>query len=76
MQVVCLTCSNAATNSWQGIRILRYEITEVTPDRGVQVAMDKQAVAERDRREQVLQVCVLAQVPSFFRFFSNAIAPP
>ena len=25
------------------------------PDRGVQIAMDKQAVAERDRREQVLQ---------------------
>ena len=33
----------------------RYEITEVMPDRGVQIAMDKQAVAERDRREQVLQ---------------------
>jgi len=38
-----------------GISILRYEITEVLPDASVQVAMDKQAVAERDRREQVLQ---------------------
>jgi len=43
-----------AARPW-GIKILRYEITEVMPDRGVQIAMDKQAVAERDRREQVLQ---------------------
>lgn len=42
-----------ASEPW-GIEVLRYEITEIRPDLGVQRAMDKQAVAERDRREQVL----------------------
>lgn len=33
---------------------MRYEITEVLPDRVILEAMDKQAAAERDRRKKVL----------------------
>lgn len=51
-QDVTQTLEEAAT-PW-GLEILRYEITEISPDREIQMAMDKQAVAERDRREQVL----------------------
>ena len=42
-----------AAQPW-GLDIMRYEITEISPDQEIQIAMDKQAVAERDRREQVL----------------------
>lgn len=42
-----------AAEPW-GVNIKRYEITEILPDREIQRAMDKQAVAERERREQVL----------------------
>lgn len=42
---VCLSLTHTHT---------QYEITEISPDREIQMAMDKQAVAERDRREQVL----------------------
>ena len=42
-----------AAEPW-GLNILRYEITEISPDQEIQLAMDKQAVAERERREQVL----------------------
>ena len=38
-----------------GIDVRRYEITEITPDPVIRLAMDKQAAAERARREQVLQ---------------------
>jgi len=38
-----------------GIDVRRYEITEITPDPVIREAMDKQAAAERTRREQVLQ---------------------
>jgi len=38
-----------------GIDIRRYEITEITPDPVIRQAMDKQAAAERTRREHVLQ---------------------
>lgn len=38
-----------------GLEIRRYEITEITPDNQIRLAMDKQAAAERDRREQVLR---------------------
>lgn len=37
-----------------GIKVLRYEITEVSPDEKIREAMDKQAAAERTRREKVL----------------------
>jgi len=38
-----------------GLEIRRYEITEITPDTQIRIAMDKQAAAERDRRELVLR---------------------
>jgi len=38
-----------------GLDIRRYEITEISPDPVIRQAMDKQAAAERTRREQVLQ---------------------
>lgn len=38
-----------------GLDVRRYEITEITPDAVIRHAMDKQAAAERSRREQVLQ---------------------
>lgn len=44
----------AAAEPW-GLEIRRYEITEITPDPVIRVAMDKQAAAERDRRERVLR---------------------
>ena len=43
-----------AAEPW-GLEIRRYEITEITPDQVIRVAMDKQAAAERDRREKVLR---------------------
>ncbi|CAM9904947.1 unnamed protein product [Chrysoparadoxa australica] len=42
-----------ASKSW-GLSVKRYEITEVTPDTQISEAMDKQAAAERVRRERVL----------------------
>lgn len=38
-----------------GLEIRRYEITEITPDHEIRIAMDKQAAAERARREHVLR---------------------
>lgn len=38
-----------------GMEVRRYEVTEITPDQQIRVAMDKQAAAERDRREHVLR---------------------
>lgn len=43
-----------AAVAW-GLAVKRYEITEITPDEEIRIAMDKQAAAERDRREQVLR---------------------
>jgi regulator of protease activity HflC (stomatin/prohibitin superfamily) len=43
-----------ASEPW-GLEIRRYEITEVSPDQQIRSAMDKQAAAERARREQVLR---------------------
>ncbi|GMH65602.1 hypothetical protein TL16_g04238, partial [Triparma laevis f. inornata] len=47
------TVQEAAT-AW-GIDVKRYEITEILPDRMISQAMDKQAAAERHRREKVLE---------------------
>jgi regulator of protease activity HflC (stomatin/prohibitin superfamily) len=41
-----------ASDKW-GIEVLRYEVTDMTPDRAIQKAMDLQAVAERQRREEI-----------------------
>eukprot|EP00560_Eucampia_antarctica_P000548 CAMPEP_0197833912 /NCGR_PEP_ID=MMETSP1437-20131217/20532_1 /TAXON_ID=49252 ORGANISM="Eucampia antarctica, Strain CCMP1452" /NCGR_SAMPLE_ID=MMETSP1437 /ASSEMBLY_ACC=CAM_ASM_001096 /LENGTH=396 /DNA_ID=CAMNT_0043438239 /DNA_START=123 /DNA_END=1313 /DNA_ORIENTATION=+ len=43
-----------AAVAW-GLEVRRYEITEITPDEQIRLAMDKQAAAERARREQVLR---------------------
>jgi len=43
-----------AASPW-GLEVRRYEITEITPDHHIRIAMDKQAAAERDRRENVLR---------------------
>lgn len=43
-----------AAEAW-GLEVKRYEITEVLPDRHIAEAMDKQAAAERHRREKVLE---------------------
>ena len=42
----------ASGRAW-GIDIKRYEITEITPDKHISEAMDKQAASERERREKV-----------------------
>lgn len=43
-----------SARAW-GLEVRRYEITEITPDDEIRVAMDKQAAAERAKREQVLR---------------------
>ena len=43
-----------AAVAW-GLEVRRYEITEITPDEEIRTAMDKQAAAERAKREQVLR---------------------
>jgi len=43
-----------ACGKW-GVQVLRFEITEIIPDDRVLNAMDRQAVAERERREEVLR---------------------
>lgn len=47
------TSVQESAQAW-GLEIKRYEITEVTPDKFITEAMDKQAAAERDRRKKVL----------------------
>eukprot|EP00611_Tribonema_gayanum_P024083 TRINITY_DN5224_c0_g1_i1.p1 TRINITY_DN5224_c0_g1~~TRINITY_DN5224_c0_g1_i1.p1 ORF type:complete len:388 (-),score=155.23 TRINITY_DN5224_c0_g1_i1:78-1241(-) len=42
-----------AAMAW-GLQVKRYEITEITPDTQISEAMDRQAAAERVRRERVL----------------------
>jgi regulator of protease activity HflC (stomatin/prohibitin superfamily) len=37
------------------MEVKRYEITEVRPDKTITLAMDKQAAAERNRREMVIK---------------------
>ena len=45
---------DAATSPW-GIKVLRYEIRDITPPATVMQAMEKQMRAERERREAILQ---------------------
>ncbi len=42
-----------ACEAW-GMVVKRYEITEILPDKEISLAMDRQAAAERIRRERVL----------------------
>ncbi|GAB5034163.1 stomatin prohibitin-family membrane protease subunit [Nannochloropsis oceanica] len=43
-----------ACTAW-GMDVKRYEITEIRPDKTITLAMDKQAAAERNRREMVIK---------------------
>ncbi|KAI9102075.1 hypothetical protein K1719_023585 [Acacia pycnantha] len=45
---------NVAAKSW-GLECLRYEIRDISPPRGVRVAMEMQAEAERRKRAQILE---------------------
>ncbi|KAK7317057.1 hypothetical protein RJT34_00973 [Clitoria ternatea] len=45
---------NIASESW-GLECLRYEIRDISPPRGVRVAMEMQAEAERKKRAQILE---------------------
>ncbi|KAE8077587.1 hypothetical protein FH972_016139 [Carpinus fangiana] len=45
---------NVAAKDW-GLQCLRYEIRDISPPRGVRVAMEMQAEAERKKRAQVLE---------------------
>lgn len=49
-----LSTVREAVEKW-GLEVRRYEITEVLPDHAVMKAMDRQSVAERQRRERVLE---------------------
>ena len=42
-----------ATHNW-GVEVLRYELTEIKPDPVISLSMDKQAAAERIKREKIL----------------------
>jgi regulator of protease activity HflC (stomatin/prohibitin superfamily) len=54
LNVMVRTAVQEAAAAW-GLSILRYEITEIHPDRHITEAMDKQAAAERERRKKVLE---------------------
>lgn len=43
-----------ATDPW-GIKINRIEVKNITPPRDIQIAMEKQMRAERERRESILK---------------------
>lgn len=43
------------TETEWGTRVLRYEVTDISPDPQVTKAMDLQAVAERERRQDVIK---------------------
>jgi regulator of protease activity HflC (stomatin/prohibitin superfamily) len=58
-----VTQSLSAAADSSGLNVLRYELTEISPDRQIQIAMDKQAVAERNRREQVITFSVVLLLP-------------
>ena len=45
---------NAATAAW-GVKVLRYEIRDLTPPRSIMEAMERQVKAEREKRAVILQ---------------------
>jgi regulator of protease activity HflC (stomatin/prohibitin superfamily) len=47
--------SLAHTREAWGVEVLRYEVTDINPDERVMEAMDLQAVAERERRREVIK---------------------
>ena len=54
LNVIIKSSVQESAQAW-GLDIKRYEITEITPDKFITEAMDKQAAAERDRRKKVLE---------------------
>lgn len=50
----CFAAVGEAAANW-GMKVTRHEILDVTPDRYISESLDKQAAAERMRREKVLQ---------------------
>jgi regulator of protease activity HflC (stomatin/prohibitin superfamily) len=54
LNALILKSVNEAAMEW-GLEIRRYEITEISPDKFITEAMDKQAAAERERRKKVLE---------------------
>lgn len=53
LNIEVLQSMQSAADRW-GIEISRYEIAEVIPDKQVSAAMDSQSIAERKRRETLL----------------------
>ena len=49
-----ISALDAATAPW-GIKVLRYEIRDITPPSGVMQAMEKQMRAEREKRALIAQ---------------------
>lgn len=49
-----VTQVDEATSPW-GVKVLRYEISDITPPTDVQEAMEKQVRAEREKRARILQ---------------------
>lgn len=47
------TALNNSVEEW-GINVIRFEITELSPDKRIQEAMDLQSTAERERRSSVI----------------------
>ena len=45
---------NAATTTW-GVKVLRYEIRDLTPPASIMQAMERQVKAEREKRAAILQ---------------------
>jgi regulator of protease activity HflC (stomatin/prohibitin superfamily) len=57
-----------------GLEIKRYEITEISPDKFITEAMDKQAAAERERRKKVLEAeGIFSSRIIFFRVYEEYI---
>lgn len=54
LNTIIRTTVQEAADAW-GLEIKRYEITEISPDKFITEAMDKQAAAERERRKKVLE---------------------
>ena len=44
-----------ASPAW-GVRVLRYEVTDILPDENIRHAMDLQAAAEREKRQKVFRI--------------------
>ncbi|KAK9292641.1 hypothetical protein L1049_020618 [Liquidambar formosana] len=54
LNVQIVEAINVAAKDW-GLQCLRYEIRDISPPRGVRVAMEMQAEAERKKRAQILE---------------------